>query len=74
MVSVLKLNYLLEEPQNFPLLMWVDFRNNNGINTIPGQLVRRLMERREKRRDTKRQTEDEKESISVQDAMNGKVV
>ena len=54
--------------------MWVDFRNNSGINTIPGQLVRRFMERREKRRAMKRQTEDEKESISVQDAMNGKVV
>lgn len=53
--------------------MWVDFRNNNGINTIPGQFVQLLMERRKQHR-ALRKTEDEKESISVQDAMNGKVV
>ena len=63
----------MKVPQNFPSLMWVDFRNNNGINTIPGQFVQLLMERRKQHR-ALRKTEDEKESISVQDAMNGKVV
>ncbi|KAL9984375.1 hypothetical protein ACROYT_G006661 [Oculina patagonica] len=71
--SVHKLHYLLEEAQNFPSLMWVDFRNNNGINTIPGQFVQLLMGRREKHRALPK-SEGEKESISVQDAMNGKVV
>lgn len=69
--SVHKFHSLLEEPQNFPSLMWVDFRNNNGINTIPGQFVQLLMERKHR---ALKQTEGEKESISVQDAMNGKVV
>lgn len=71
--AVQKLHSFLEEPQNFPTLVWVDFRNNNGINTIPGAFAQLLMERRIKHRALK-QTDDEKSSFSVQDAMNGKVV
>lgn len=71
--SVYKLHRLLEEPQNFPTLMWVDFRNNNGINTIPGQFVQLLIERR-KAHSALKKTVDENASISVQDAINGKVV
>ena len=71
--SVFKLHRLLEEPQNFPALMWVDLRNNYGINTIPGQLVQLLMERR-KTHYPLTMTADENSSISVQDAINGNVV
>lgn len=67
------LHRLLEEPQNFPALMWVDLRNNYGINTIPGQFVQLLMERR-KTRHPLTKTADDNASISVQDAINGKVV
>ena len=70
--SVFKLHRLLEEPQNFPALMWVDLRNNYGINTIPGQFVQLLMERRKTHHPST--TADEKASISVQDAINGRVV
>lgn len=71
--SVFKLHRLLEEPQNFPALMWVDLRNNYGINTIPGQLVQLLMERR-KAHHPLTMTADENSSISVKDAINGNVV
>ena len=70
---VYKLHTLLEEPENFPTLLWVDLRNNDGIITLPGQFVQLLMERRKKTNALKN-TEDEKSSVSVQDAMNGKVV
>lgn len=73
MKSVYKLHRLLEEPQNFPALMWVDLRNNYRINTIPGQFVQLLMERRKTHRPLTK-TADENASISVQDAINGKVV
>jgi len=71
--SVYKLHHLLEEPQNFPALMWVDLRNNYRINTIPGQLVQLLMERRKKHRPSTKKA-DENAFISVQDAINGNVV
>lgn len=74
MKSVYKLCHLLEEPQNFPKLMWVDLRNNYGINIIPGQFVQLLMERRKTHHRPLEKTADENASISVQDAINGRVV
>lgn len=54
--------------------MWVDLRNNYGINIIPGQFVQLLMERRKTHHRPLEKTADENASISVQDAINGKVV
>ena len=73
MKTVYKIHSLLEQPENFPSLVWLDFRNNIGINTIPGELVKLFMQRRTKHRDSK-ETADEKSAISIQDAINGKVV
>ena len=73
MKAVYKLHSLLEEPENFPTLVWADFRNNKGIITIPGAFVQLFMQRRTNYQATK-ETSDKKLAISVQDAMNGKVV
>ena len=73
MKAVHKFHSLLEQPQNFPTLVWLDFRNNIGINTIPGELVQLFMQRRTNHRGSK-ETADEKSAISIQDAINGKVV
>ncbi|KAM7425784.1 Leucine rich repeat containing 75B [Porites harrisoni] len=70
---VFKLHKLLEEPDNFPALVWTDFRNNKGIITIPGAFVQLLMQRRLTFNAEKEETPDERVAISVQDAMNGKV-
>ncbi|KAM7439957.1 Leucine rich repeat containing 75A [Porites harrisoni] len=70
---VFKLHKLLEEPGNFPALVWTDFRNNKGIITIPGAFVQLLMQRRLTFNAEKEETPDERVAISVQDAMNGKV-
>ena len=70
---VFKLHKLLEEPDNFPALVWIDFRNNKGIITIPGAFVHLLMQRRLPFNAEKEETPDERVAISVQDAMNGKV-
>lgn len=73
MKLVLKLLTLLKDPKYFPNLLWVDLRNNNGIITIPSQFVQLLMERRTQLIALK-DTNEKKKSISVQDAINGKVV
>lgn len=73
MKLVLKLLTLLKDPKYFPNLLWVDLRNNNGIITIPSQFVQLLMERRTQLIALK-DTDEKKKSISVQDAINGKVV
>lgn len=73
MKAVHKFHSLLEQPGNFSTLVWLDFRNNIGINTIPGELVQLFMQRRTKHRGSK-ETTDEKSALSIQDAINGKVV
>lgn len=73
MKLVLKLLTLLKDPKYFPNLLWVDLRNNNGIITIPSQFVQLLMERRTQLIALK-DTDEKKKSISVQDAINGKIV
>ncbi|CAH3014174.1 unnamed protein product [Porites evermanni] len=70
---VFKLHKLLEEPDNFPALVWTDVRNNKGIITISGAFVQLLMQRRLTFNAEKADTPDERVGISVQDAMNGKV-
>jgi len=72
MESVHKLHRLLKHPENFPYLVWVDFRNNKGITTIPGDLVQLLRQRREKHRDLNGAV-DETSIISVQDAITGRL-
>lgn len=73
MRSVYNLLNILEQSEHFPTLVWVDFRNNKGINTIPGELVQRFTKRR-----TRQQGSNEdaigKTVFSVQDAINGRVV
>lgn len=72
MESVHKLHSLLKNPENFPYLVWVDFRNNKGITTIPGDLVQLLRQRREKHRDLNGAV-DETSIFSVQDAITGRL-
>lgn len=72
MESVHKLHSLLKHPENFPYLVWVDFRNNKGITTIPGDLVQLLRQRREKHRDLN-EAVDETSIISMQDAITGRL-
>ena len=71
--AVIKLQSLLEEPENFRALVWADFRNNKGIITVPGEFVQLLTRGRTKHQASE-ETTDEKLGISVQDAINGKVV
>ncbi|XP_068743149.1 uncharacterized protein [Montipora capricornis] len=72
-VAVHMLHTLLERSENFPSLMWVDFRNNKGIITISGDLVNLLMQRRTKYRGLNG-PDDRKSIISIQDAINGRLV
>lgn len=71
MGSVHKLHSLLRHPENFPYLVWVDFRNNKGITTIPGDLVQLLRQRREKNRGLN--GADETSIINVQDTITGRL-
>lgn len=73
--AVHKLHMLLTEPEKFPALVWVDFRNNKGITTVPGEFVQLFTQRRTKHQASKETDEErEKSVISVQDAINGNVV
>ena len=72
MKAVHKLLSLLEDPENFQTLLWVDFRNNKEINTIPGKFVDLLAKRKE-RNSSMRKASDEEIRLAVKDAIRGKI-